>query len=283
MPRKVQVTLTGNESKRLIARAAVQLPEVAARLHDGRRILLVGGTTVSAMSEELGFGPMRISGRIDAGGTRSALHPSSAPHNLMVQNGQAVNADKNICAFVAQMDSSDLIVVGTNAIDPQGRAALAFASLGGGSRGYALHAAYIKGIPMLILCGLNKLIPDLGAAMAQAGLSSVERSMGAAIGLYNVFGPIVTELKAFEILFGVQAVTIAGSGVGSGEGSRTFLLAGEEENIHRAWKQAIQLKGSELSGDRTSLMVCHGGCDGCARHRACMYKEAAGPDRSGSF
>lgn len=107
--------------------------------------------------------------------------------------------------------------------------------------------------------------------------------MGAAIGLYNVFGPIVTELKAFEILFGVQAVTIAGSGVGSGEGSRTFLLAGEEENIHRAWKQVIQLKGSELSGDRTSLMVCHGGCDGCARHRACMYKEAAGPDRSGSF
>ena len=212
MPRKVQVTLTGNESKRLIARAAVQLPEVAARLHDGRRILLVGGTTVSAMSEELGFGPMRISGRIDAGGTRSALHPSSAPQNLMVQNGQAVNADKNICAFVEQMDSSDLIVVGANAIDPQGRAALAFASLGGGSRGYALHAAYIKGIPMLILCGLNTLIPDLGAAMAQAGLSSVERSMGAAIGLYNVFGPIVTELKAFEILFGVQAVTIAGSG-----------------------------------------------------------------------
>ena len=108
---------------------------------------------------------------------------------------------------------------------------------------------------MLILCGLNKLIPDLGAAMAQAGLSSVESSMGAAIGLYNVFGPIVTELKAFEILFGVQAVTIAGSGVGSGEGSRTFRLAGEEENIH----------------------------DGCARHRACMYKEAAGPDWSGSF
>lgn len=274
MSEKVQVTLTGSESKRLIAKAAVRLPEVEECLKNGHRLLLLGGTTVSAMSEELGYGPMRISGRIDAGGTRSARERVPSPHNLLIEEGRAVNADADIQNVIKQMEVSDLIVVGANAIDPQGRAALAFASLGGGSRGYALHNAYIKGIPVVILCGLNKLIPDLGSAMAHTGVSGVEKSMGAAIGLYSIFGPIITEIKAFHILFDVQAVAIAGSGIGSGEGSRTFRLIGEEENVNRAWEQVLKLKGSGLSGDKASLAVCYGGCDGCARHMGCMYKAA---------
>lgn len=272
MLKRVQVTLTGNESKRLIAQAAAEMAEVKNCLHNGHRMLLAGGTTVSALSEELGYGPMRISGRIDASGTRSARGPAPTPHNLLIQEGQAVNVDQSIQRIVEQMDSNDLIVTGANAIDPYGRAALAFAALGGGSRGHALHSAYMQGIPTVVLCGLNKLIPDLGAAMAHSGRSSVEKSMGAAIGLYNIFGPIITEIKAFEILFSVQAVTIAGSGIGSGEGSRTFLLLGEEENVYHAWDCALKLKGSGLSGDKSSLAVCYDGCDNCVRHVACMYK-----------
>lgn len=272
MPKKIQVTLTGNESKRLIAQAARCLPEIIKCMEQGHRLLLAGGTTVSALSEELGFGPMRISGRIDANGTRSARCPSAVPHNLLIQNGRAENADQDIRTVVEKMDSNDLIVTGANAIDPYGRAALAFAALGGGSRGHALHSAYMQGIPTIVLCGLNKLIPDLGAAMAHSGRSGVAYSMGAAVGLYNIFGPIITEIKAFDLLFDVQAVVIAGSGIGSGEGSRTFLLMGEESNIERAWKHVLALKGTELSGDKESLIPCYGGCDNCFRHAACMYK-----------
>ena len=54
MAKKVQVTLTGNEGKRLIAKAAVRMPEIQERL-EKNKILLCGGTTVSALSEELGF------------------------------------------------------------------------------------------------------------------------------------------------------------------------------------------------------------------------------------
>lgn len=272
MPKKVQVTLTSNESKRLIAQAAVQMPEVQHCLQTGHKLLLAGGTTVSAMSEELGYGPMRISGRIDAGGTRSAQGPAPTPHNLLIQDEHAVNVDRNIQAVIEQMDNSDLIITGANAIDHQGRAALAFAALGGGSRGHALHSAYMQGIPTVVLCGLNKLIPDLGMAMAHSGRSGVEQSMGAAIGLYNIFGPIITEIKAFDILFNVQAVAIAGSGIGSGEGSRTFILLGEADDVHRAWEHVLSLKGASLSGDKESLSVCYGGCDNCVRHVACMYK-----------
>lgn len=276
MPKKIQVTLTGSESKRLIAQASTQVPEVKACLEQGHRLLLAGGTTVSAMSEELGFGPLRISGRIDAGGTRSAQGPGPAPHNLLIQKGKAVNVDHNIQSVVEQMDSNDLIVTGANAIDPYGRAALAFAALGGGSRGHALHSAYMQGIPTLVLCGLNKLIPDLGMAMAHSGRSGIEKSMGAAIGLYNIFGPVLTEIKAFEILFHVQAVVIAGSGIGDGEGSRTFVILGEEENVLRTWEHVLALKGAGLSGDKSSLEVCYGGCENCLRHVSCMYKDDEG-------
>ena len=223
MAKKVQVTLTGNEGKRLIAKAAVRMPEIQERL-EKNKILLCGGTTVSALSEELGFGPLRISGRIDASGTRTALKKAKAPHNLLLDQGKGVNVDGSIQKVAESLNDKDLVVVGANAIDPMGRAALAFAALGGGSRGYALHGAYMQGVPMLILAGINKLIPDLGAAQAHSGRAGIDLSMGAAIGLYNLFGPVITELKAFEILFGVEAVVIAGSGFGTGDGTRTFCL-----------------------------------------------------------
>ena len=118
MSKKIQVTLSGNERTRLIGKAAVIAPEVRSRLKQGHRLLLIGGTTVSAMSEEMGYGPMRISGRIDAGGTRTALAKGPAPHNLLIQEGTAVNADRDINGIVSQLNGSDLIVVGAHAIDP---------------------------------------------------------------------------------------------------------------------------------------------------------------------
>ena len=274
MTKKVQLTLTSNEGKVLIAKAAATLPQVQECLSN-TRILLAGGSTVSAFSEEIGYGPLRISGRIEASGTRTALNIMPTPHNLLINKGQAINVDKNIQEVAETLNNQDLIIIGANAIDTQGRAALAFAALGGGSRGYALHSAYMQGVPILILCGLNKLIPDLASAMAHSGRTSMDMAMGAAIGLYNLYGPILTEIKAFELLFGVEAVVVAGSGVGSGEGSRTFVLCGEEEAINKAWNLALSVKGAILSGDSGSLPTCHGGCLHCKRHIGCVYKSSA--------
>ena len=48
MAKKVQITLTANEGKRLIAKAAGRMPEIQNRLKN-HKILLCGGTTVSAL------------------------------------------------------------------------------------------------------------------------------------------------------------------------------------------------------------------------------------------
>ncbi|MCA5964152.1 hypothetical protein LC724_32800 [Blautia sp. RD014234] len=126
---KVQITLTANEGKRPIAKAAGRMPEIQNRLKN-HKILLCGGTTVSALSEELGFGPLRISGRIDASGTRTALKKAKAPHNLLLDHGKGQNVDSSIQKVAESLNDKDLVVVGANAIDPMGRAALAFAALG---------------------------------------------------------------------------------------------------------------------------------------------------------
>ena len=57
MAKKVQVTLTGNEGKLLIAKAAARTEQVRTCMK-GHKLLLCGGTTVSAFSEELGFEPL---------------------------------------------------------------------------------------------------------------------------------------------------------------------------------------------------------------------------------
>ena len=55
--------------------------------------------------------------------------------------------DGSIQKVAESLNDKDLVVVGANAIDPMGRAALAFAALGGGSRGYASTARICRGYP----------------------------------------------------------------------------------------------------------------------------------------
>ena len=76
--------LNSAESKAFLAKAAVQMPQVCKALTD-TRVLLIGGTTVSALSEELGFCPLRISGRINASGCRTTLNIMESPHNLLIE------------------------------------------------------------------------------------------------------------------------------------------------------------------------------------------------------
>jgi len=272
MKLKRQITLTGEEGKQLIAKAAAQHSKVRQCLEQSK-VLLIGGTTVSALSEELGYGPMRISGRIDASGTRTALrHSLQEAHNLLIENGRAFNADDDIIAIASALTNQDLVVIGANAMDTQGRVALAFASQAGDRRGLALQSAFMQGAYMLILCGMSKLIPSVGAAMSCSDRTGIDLSMGAAIDLYNVYGPIITEIDAFKILFDVVAVAIAGDGFGSGAGTRTYVLHGADHSVRDAWELALSLKGARTSGVESSLAMCHGGCVNCCRHVGCIYK-----------
>lgn len=89
---KAIISLTVPEGKRLIAKAVVHLPEVK-RARETGKILLKGGTTVSAIAQELVGAPLRISGRVTprrtavgAGPVRRSPHDAGA-RIALVQGG----------------------------------------------------------------------------------------------------------------------------------------------------------------------------------------------------
>ncbi len=52
-----------------------------------------------------------------------------------------------------------------------------------------------------------------------------------------------TEIEAFNLLAGVEAFPIGGGGIDGGEGSRTFLLEGDEKSIEVAEAIVKAVKG----------------------------------------
>ena len=82
-----QVVLTVSEAKLVIAKAIATLPEVRRALLEGK-LGLKGGTTVSALSELLGFPAMHISGRITTDGARGSKSMTEAPHCIIAERGQ---------------------------------------------------------------------------------------------------------------------------------------------------------------------------------------------------
>jgi len=82
---KAQVSLTVNEAKRIIAKGIAALPEVQMAFTSGK-IFLKGGTTVSAVCEELIGKPMLIAGRISPQGTMMANTFSGKFHCALIEN-----------------------------------------------------------------------------------------------------------------------------------------------------------------------------------------------------
>ncbi|MCG4586022.1 hypothetical protein L0P56_11015, partial [Anaerosalibacter bizertensis] len=90
---KAQITLTVNESKRIIARGLKEEPKIKNAFSYGK-ILLKGGTTVSAISEELINMPLGISGRISTNGTKGSKSELDAPHCILIDKGQVIDVDE---------------------------------------------------------------------------------------------------------------------------------------------------------------------------------------------
>ena len=93
---EVQISLTVSESKRVIAKGVVSLPEVKEAFENGK-IILKGGTTVSAICEEIVDMPLRICGRITRRGTVTAKNSSQEhAHSVLIEKGTVNNIDDTI-------------------------------------------------------------------------------------------------------------------------------------------------------------------------------------------
>jgi hypothetical protein len=269
---KALITVTVPVAKRIIAKAVAQRPDVKSALQNGR-VLLKGGTTVSAISEEITGGTLRIGGRITPKGTRNALRKDGNPHCVLIESGKATGIDENIDDVVATLKRDDIIITSANAVDLDGNAAMMAAAPLGSKAGKAISGFATQGCKVIVAVGLEKFIPGrIRDAVLACGRECVDKAMGAAVGLIPVTGEVVTERDAVMQLADVNATVIASGGVFGAEGATTMIVEGAPGQVEAILDLVLSLSDAETSGTAESLVECEGGCPQCARHLACIYK-----------
>ncbi len=265
----------------MIAKGVVRL-EVVKRAIENGKIVIKGGTTVSAIAEEICGEDVRISGRITPKGTMTARHKGETGkhHSIMIERQTAEGIDTRWEEVAAHLTENDLIIVGANAFDVYGNAALMAGSFMGSVGGKGLYASSLEGIPMIVAVGLEKLVPgNLADIIPFVGRKIVDRSYGCAVGLIPICGRIFTEKDAVEAIAPVRCFVIGKGGVLGAEGSTTLLVDGEEKAVLCIENIFKMIKGRTISGFRKSLEECVIGCPSCKDHVGCIYKKGFQWDR----
>lgn len=270
----LQISLTVPEAKGIIAKAAANLPEIKRAMKSGK-IFLKGGTTVSALARELVGTDLYICGRISPRGTKGSKSMIfDVSHSVLIDKGMVRNADDWEEAEIKNLQKQDVFVIGANAIDKDGNAAIMAGSFLGGPPGRILGGLMAEGINIIILASLEKLIPTtISEAVKACGRKKTDISFGMAVGLIPLIGRLITEQTAIEMLADVKCTVIGKGGIDGAEGSTTMVVEGGISQIHRIYEYVQSVKGFTTCGALSSLEECRRGSSGCKDELACIYRK----------
>lgn len=266
----LQVTLTPAEGKRLIGRAIARMDVVQNALKNGI-IVIATSTTNAFVVEELLGKKIEEKGMFTAGVVTAkgccVTDPKGRYSHHVIEKGKVTEMKTpELPKVLARMGPGDVFIKGANAIDPTGAAAILLGGAGGGTIGTAWGYITANGVKTIIAVGLEKLVPwPLTEIASKTGIGTVDRSLGMACGLMIVQGEVITEMEALNRLTGVEVYPIGGGGIDGGEGSKTFVLEGDEQAIKAAYDLVCDIKGEPPLKTRTLR------CDLCGAK--CDYKE----------
>ncbi len=263
---QAMVTLSSEESKRLIAKAVAASAPVQKALKEGVigfSLCTSAGYVVQELVGEDTVNPaVYASGFIYSGG--SCGMPDKRQSRLLVlEKGRQhwLNfREENITKFIDRMGHNDVIVKSGNLMDPSGAVGVLLASPNGGEAGRYLPHILAKGIRLIVPMTLNKTVPTaLSDILPYMGISKFHRDRvhGMSCGMLSLPGDVVTEIEAFRALYNVKAVPAAMDGPGSGAGSVTLVLSGDDNNVEAAWQAVNDIKGEpKLKNYFSSCVSC---------------------------
>ena len=251
---------TPPESKRFIAKAVAHLPEVKKAREEGEIIVGHGSTNVRVAEEILGECPERdrfLSGQI-INGVLCLTQAEEKPPMIKIRKGKLVLPEPTMEETLKNFGADSVFIKGANAVDPEGNAGVFVAHPSGGTIGWALGILSARGIRLIVPVGLEKLIPSVKEAAQHAGQDTLYYSTGARIGMVPLMNAkVITEIEAFHVLFGLDAVHIGGGGVGGSEGAVVMSAEGEKRGLDRAIELIGSIKGEAPLQMKKSL------CLGC--------------------
>jgi hypothetical protein len=240
------VILNPAESRRLLAKATVALPEVQNAMKSGM-VILGRGITNAYVTEELlrtKIEPKagQTVGIICNGFTNSHAGPPPCTWHVIHKGKVVEGADSNV--EILKFGPEDVFIKGGNAIDPQGNAGVWASGMKGGTIGMCWPIVTPRGAHLIQPIGLEKLVPCVHEAAAHSGIYHFKYSMGLPGKIVPVTSSlVVTEIQAFGFLAGVRAYHITSGGVGGSEGAIALALEGEEKKVEKAFELAKSVKG----------------------------------------
>ena len=238
------MVLTPSESKRLIARAVAGLPEVKSAYTKGR-LAVTGGTTNAYVLEEVTgekVPPYKYSIGMVADGLLTMSAKEDRESSRFFVKGERVQMESR--DFFKTLEKGDAVIKGGNAVDDSGNAGVLGGNETGGTIGALIGIACVRGIPLIMPVGLEKLIASVPEAASGWGQLTLSYAMGLPCWLTPVSTAlVVTEIQALGLLAGVRARHVAAGGVGGSEGSVILLVEGGKEDLKRAVEVVEAVKG----------------------------------------
>lgn len=261
---QAQVTLTPAESKKLIAQATLAIPKVQNALKNG--LLVMHPSSSTLFIYEMLFGKLPeglwICGCITNEGlsasreskemTRDMKEGTHDPrksfrHSFFIDCGK-LQPLTPIGEILDKMGEGDVYIKGANAVDVHGNTAVLFGEPhgGGGIVGAVQTAQKANGFTILMLAGLEKLIPGFITDACRAADRKAGLVMGMPCGLYPVKGEKIDEVDAIRILCGATAHPIGAGGLNGAEGSIVLAIDGDDDTVLKAFKLVEGVKGARL-------------------------------------
>lgn len=240
------VTLNPPESRRLLAKGVVALPEVQNALKNGILIIARGVTSAYITEELLGVSVEPKAGQTVGMVVNGMTNANSGPPPCtahVIRKGKVVeNADSNV--EILDFGPDDVFIKGASAIDKEGNAGIMASSLKGGTWGMFTPIVTPRGSHLIIAAGLEKMVPSVMEACNHSGVYHFKYSMGLPAKLCPaITGKLVTEIQALAVLGGIRAFHICSGGVGGSEGAVVLALEGDEAHVKKAFELVKSVKG----------------------------------------
>ncbi|MDP7285831.1 MAG: hypothetical protein QF906_03520 [Dehalococcoidales bacterium] len=245
------VVLNPAESRRLLARATVALPEVRNAYKNGMIIIARGITNAFVTEELLGVKVEpkadQTVGFIGGGITNSNTGPPPCASHVIKKGKMVEGADSSV--EILDFGPDDVFIKGGNAIDTEGNAGICVASRKGGTIGMAWPIVIPRDAHLIMPIGLEKLVPSVIEAARHSGIYHFKYSTGLPFRLAPVtMGEVVSEIQAFALLAGVRTYHLGSGGIDGSEGAVTLALEGAETRVKNALELAKSVKGEPPVG-----------------------------------
>ena len=240
------VVLNPSESRRLLAKAVVALPEVQYAWKNGTIIIARGVTNAYVTEELLGVKVEPKAGQtvgmVVGGCTNANCGPPPCTAHVIRKGKVVENADSNV--EIKTFGPDDVFIKGANAVDRDGNAGVFVSSVKGGTWGMFTPIITPRNSHLITAVGLEKMIPSVWEAFNHSGIYYFKYSMGLPPKLTpEISGKVVTEIQALAVLCGVKAYHLGSGGVGGSEGAVILSIEGDEQHVVKAFELIKSIKG----------------------------------------